>query len=148
MSNVNLGYWQADGECLKYKIRLDGVDATDYVCRTCCALHNILLHVYDIIKEWDGAPGQFDEEDMHNIPFALQRFTGFTELRSYDTFVMGCGQSIDNDINDNSRSFSSLETTTSKVNKEILRENINNFIKLPMDSFQNKLIDHFDILFK
>ena len=100
---------------LKSGVRLHGVDATDHIWRTCCALHNMLLDVDDYTEEWDGELGQFYEEDIHNIPFAIQRLIGSTELRNYDVSGMGCGQSTDVDVDDNTISYPSLETTTTNM---------------------------------
>ena len=79
------------GRILKSGILLYGVDSTDHTWKTCCALHNILLHVDGYTEEWDSELGIFDVEDVHNLPFALQRLTGPTELRNYDISSMGCG---------------------------------------------------------
>lgn len=108
----------------------------------------VTLQVDGCTEEWDGELGQFYEEDLHNIPFALQRLVGFTELQNYDTFGMDCGKSINNCIDDDSRAFPLLETTTNKMHDEISMNMINDVHKLPMDLFRNKLIEHFDMLFQ
>ena len=76
---------------LKIGGHLFGVDEIDHIWKPCCALHNILLHIDGYTEEWDGGLGQFDKEDIHNVPSALQRLIGFTELQNYDTSGMGCG---------------------------------------------------------
>ena len=38
---------------LKCGIRLHGVEATDKVWRTCCALHNMLLEADGLSAEWN-----------------------------------------------------------------------------------------------
>ena len=61
---------------------------------------------------------------------------------------MGYGVSIDNNIDDNSRDLPLVEITANKVHDDFSRTLINNVHKLPIDFFRNKLIAHFNILFK
>ena len=58
---------------LKSGIRLHGVDVADNIWKTYYALHNMMLHVDGYTEEWDDVLGQFDVEDMQNMPFAIQR---------------------------------------------------------------------------
>lgn len=101
---------------LKNGICLHRVDVVDHIWKTCCALHNMLLHV-----------------------------DGYTELRNYDTSDIGCGVTID-DVN--SIVHLAVTTTLDNVHDDFSRTSINDIYKLPMNLFCNKLIDHFDILFK
>ena len=85
---------------------------------------------------------------MQNMHFAIQRIFGTTELRNYGPSSMGCGKLNDDDIDDNSCAIPSLDTTTNILHDEFTRNTINDVHKLPMDLFRNKLIQHFDILFR
>lgn len=49
-------------------------------------------------------------EDICYISFVLQRLTGSTELQNYDISGIGCGEPIDNDIDENSRALQLVET--------------------------------------
>ena len=73
---------------------------------------------------------------------------GNMQLRNSDSSGMGCGHSMNNDVDDNTNNRCPQETTTNKDHDEFSRQNINNVHKLPMDLFRMKLIEHFDILFQ
>lgn len=75
----------------------------------------------------------------------LLHVNGYTELRNYDTSDIGCGVAID-DVN--STVHLAVTTTLDNVHDDFSRTSINDIYKLPMNLFCNKLIDHFDILFK
>lgn len=68
----------------------------DRVFKTCCALHNQLLHMDGLDARWgDGIPshwqgeeGDFDEEDL---PLVFRRMSGVTPTT--DTSGMGTGRS-------------------------------------------------------
>jgi DDE superfamily endonuclease len=63
---------------LKTGIRLEGANAADDIWHTCCALHNMLLEVDGMDKEWnsewDGVLGKNDPREMERMaPFAIRR---------------------------------------------------------------------------
>ena len=60
---------------LKAGIRVHGVNSTDKIGMTCCALHNLLIDVDSLSEEWNEELGLYDKEDGpgENRPFALQR---------------------------------------------------------------------------
>jgi len=67
---------------LKTGIRLQGSEAADRVWLTCCALHNMLLNIDGLDKEWEaGVPSDWEGELGRNdadecrqyAPFAIQR---------------------------------------------------------------------------
>ena len=51
--SIMKGRWRI----LKSGIHLHGVDVADNIWKTCCALHNMLLHVDGYTEEWDGDLG-------------------------------------------------------------------------------------------
>jgi Plant transposon protein len=77
---------------LKTGIRLHGQQPADKIFRTCCALHNWLLNVDGLDKQWEnGVPsiwegelGHHDLSDVNrHIPHPLRRILSRTELVRY-----------------------------------------------------------------
>ena len=129
---------------LKAGIRFHGVEITDNIWMTCCALHNLLLEVDGVTGQWDGDNGCFDfENESERLPFALQRLRNPSDQRNYDTSGMGPGvgngeedsQVIPNDCN-------------RPIFDEVFPEVINEVNLLSAEIFRKKLVEHFDILFK
>jgi hypothetical protein len=59
---------------LKAGIRVHGVDSTDNIWMTCCAIHNMLLEIDGLTEYWSGQLGLFDfDKNSEKISFALQR---------------------------------------------------------------------------
>ena len=131
---------------MKTGIRCHGVDVTDKVWKTCCALHNILLEKDGLSHEWSGALGEFDfDEETEEIPFALQRLSSPSERRQYDNSGMGPGL-----INDENPSDISVIPPVPILcgQTAVCLNDINNVHQLSMDLFRKKLIVHFNILFQ
>jgi hypothetical protein len=92
---------------LKTGIRLHGVESTDKIWATCCALHNWLLEVDGLDDEWQGGVssdwesemGLHDPEDVtHYIPpAAIARLNATAQVspRHYDASGMGAGDDRD-----------------------------------------------------
>ena len=84
---------------LKPVSRLHGVDVTDKIWLTCCALHGLLLDKDGKSVKWDGETGLSDfDDESDNIPFALRRLNNGSLMRNYDTSRIG--PSITNDEED------------------------------------------------
>ena len=129
---------------LKAGVRCHGVDVTDKIWKTCCALHNVLLEKDGLSHEWSGALGEFDfDEETDEIPFALQRLSSPSERRQYDDSGMGPGVLHDEDDGD-----ISVIPPAPILFGAVRPDDINNVHQISMDVFQNKLIEHFDILFQ
>jgi len=78
---------------LKTGIRLQGMEVTNKIWKTCCALHNWLLEVDGMDGEWMGAIGQHDQLDiMQHVPLALQQQQPGFDPRSYDVSRHGIWQ--------------------------------------------------------
>ena len=124
---------------LKAGISCHGVDITDEIWMTCCALHNMLLDKDGLSEEWEGELGEFYwNKKSENIPFAIQRLHTTSERRKYDTSGMGPGLSTNDDI-----AYVDVDNSI-----KISPETINFVHQLPMDTFRARLIEHLDILFK
>ena len=77
------GRWR----CLKYGIRLRGHKTCDQVWLTCCALHNMLLEVDGLSKQWkNGVKSDWETEldDFESLPFAMKRLCEPGTKRNYD----------------------------------------------------------------
>jgi hypothetical protein len=113
---------------LKYGIRSGNIAHCDKVWLTCCALHNKLLFIDGLHKNWEsGAKSYYeDKRTESSVPFAidrLNRIQGNSEIRSRQIYAT---------------SFFDKYTIN---NKRIIS-------KMPLKIFQERLIHHFDIRFK
>ena len=126
---------------LKHPIRLRGVETTDKVWRTCCALHNMLLESDGLNTEWtEGVPAGnasiLDGSISSTAPFAISRLHNTTQIC---TPHVSCES-----YTDSTRSTSSTEDAIMEVS--FINENI--VRNMSHTLFQKKLIKHFDICFK
>ncbi len=130
---------------LKTGIRLQGLDNTDNIWLTCCALHNWLLEVDGLDGEWDGAMGQLEAVDvLHHAPFAMQRLSLGFDPRDYDESGLGPGEDRIG------REVEMLTVNDTVDNNDEPEQNgaYFNIRHLGLTYFRRKLIEHFDILFK
>ena len=92
---------------LKAGVRLYGVEATDKVWLTCCALHNWLLDIdgldevwengilVKVTSEWLGDLGDHDFEGVSpEVPNAIVRLSTNLDPRKYDSSAMGPGEDV------------------------------------------------------
>ena len=120
---------------IKVGIRGHGVNETDDIWKTCCALHNILLDKDGLSQEYDGELDEFDFDDQsEKIPFAIQRLNSNVERRRYDLSR--------NELDIEHHDVSEIKTL---LTTDVSCDSMNYVHKLPMDLFKNKLIEHFSI---
>ena len=74
----------------------------------------------------------------------MQRLNNLSLRRSYDTSGMGCGDAIDDDAD----FLQPFTFANDHMLSDISVNGINNVHQLTCDSFRNKLIENFYILFK
>jgi hypothetical protein len=112
---------------LKNGIRLGSISRCDQVWRTCCALHNRLLFIDELDKGWDIATEINDPEDLETeVPFAIDRLH-------------------DNPSQSNTSNHTKYpETFFNKYTINGKRK----VSSMPLKVFQERLIHHFDIMFK
>lgn len=145
------GRWRV----LRYGIKLWGINNTDKVWLTCCALHNWLLEVDGLANGWEnGAKSYWESEpdNQHDIPFAIKRLRNPAKSRNMnmqlrDLSGMGCG----NDVQSVSIDDLDVETDMMERSEEI--ELIKTKGRIPiknlsLDYFRSKLIRHFNIAFQ
>ena len=129
------GHWKI----LKAGIHYHSVDVADEIWMTCCALHNMLLEKDGLSEEWYGELGEFYwNEESENIPSEIQRLYTASERRKYDSSGMGPGSIINDDV-----AYVDVDNAT-----DISSDTINFVHQLLIDTFRDRLIEHFDILFK
>ena len=135
---------------MKAGIRLHGIPAEDDIWMTCCALHNMLLSVDGLTEEWAGREGEFDfDPQSERVSFALQRLANPTEQINYDTSGMGSGFNnlVDNEEIENGDDSTNIHLNISEEEVDRISTFGINYVKnLSADVFQQKLIEHFDIL--
>ncbi len=86
---------------LKAGVRIHGVDGVDEVWFTCCALHNWLLDIDGLNREWDngvptsdwkGTMGDMDFKGLHDgVAHTIARLSTNLNPQNYDTLGMGPG---------------------------------------------------------
>jgi hypothetical protein len=145
---------------LKTGIRLHGIEATDKVWLTCCALHNFLLEADGLHAQWgDGVPSEWAGElgnhnsgDVrdHAPPFAIERLNSPAARRSYDMSGMGVGNDRDEDESE-SRTAAGQDTMTGPQPADGSVRPANGSVRrvrdLSLEYFRGKLVEHFNILF-
>ena len=128
---------------LRYGIRFHTIENCDKMWLTCCALHNLLLDVDGLDKNWNNSPTSDWERfysqnrgDDYNLwletPFAISRLNHNFALNEDE----------DSDDTDNDTNITSLSFEKYTVNgKRIVHE-------MPLTLFRKCLVQHFDIKFK
>ena len=113
---------------LKYGIRSASIEHCDKVWLTCCALHNKLLFVDGLHKNWEsGAKSYYeDKSTTTEVPFAIQRL-------NRDQIGQDDGM---------------LNTNDTTIFDEYTVDNKRIVSKMPLHLFQDRLVHHFDIRFK
>lgn len=135
---------------LQTGVRLHGVEAADAIWLTCCALHNMLLHVDGLSErwmeghksDWEGEMGRNDAGEMHKWgPVALQRIQSEQFLQSFGS-------------REHELSVQQVRIDDENISGELDRGTSNSTTdgsiavnSLSYEEFQHRLIQHFDIKF-
>ena len=138
---------------LKAGIRLHGVNAADNVWLTCCALHNWLLETDGYSLPWDGELGLHDINDgTIKVPYVLSRLQNGVSQRQYDSSGMGPGliENLEDLSNKDDQTIFQeyADEAQNVVNVQVNCAHHNNVHELSSDVMREKLITHFNILFK
>lgn len=124
---------------LKTPIRVHGVETVDKIWKTCCALHNRLLEVDGLDKDWGPGVRSDWEGSLGRVPFAIERLHNtHRSARHRDNNGMGVG--TDEDVVG--------ATVNESCTTEVSKTGINLVRNLSQSTFRAKLIKHFDISFK
>jgi Plant transposon protein len=149
---------------LKTGIRLHGIEATDNIWLTCCALHNFLLEEDGLNANWESGISIWEtpsysnhsSADIHNhAPEYVRRHFSNVQI---DLSGMGPGN------DDQWNKGNTISTPTDSVgnvdelNQNVMDDNGNpddtistdgiNVNSLTLEKFREQLIEHFDILFE
>jgi hypothetical protein len=137
---------------LKTGVRLHGIEATDKIWLTCCALHNFLLEEDGLDEQWkNGVPSDWEGDlglhssadvSDHAPAFALQRLHSPEERRAYDTSGHGVGSDRDIVAPDNQSN-----DDTSSEDPVVGSQGVRYVPKLSYNFFRSRLVEHFDIRF-
>ena len=116
---------------LRYGVRMGHIKNVDEIWLTCCALHNKLLFIDGLDKNWDvTGKSSGDDDNMNEVtnnqPFSISRLN-----RNLSRFA--------NDDNN---------TIHESIFKEYTINGKRVVNKMPLDLFRQCLINHFDIRFK
>lgn len=131
---------------LKTGISLHGIEATDKIWKTCCALHNFLLEEDEGDKAWEvsnylGADGHHDHADVMNYLGATSQENVNRGRSEFDSSGMGAGTDV-----------GGVQSTPLPAVQEPEVENDvpgpTQVCKMDLPSFKSKLINHFDIMWK
>jgi DDE superfamily endonuclease len=151
---------------LKTGIRLHGIEVTDEIWMTCCALHNWLLDIDGLDDKWQGGvPSDWESElglhDMEDTarfvpPAALARLNARQlSARHYDMSGMGPGEdqdTIEEDEQDASEAGQGFYVENATIGGHIVNGvcvgGVRVVRKLPRDFFRRKLVEHHDILWR
>jgi hypothetical protein len=131
---------------LKTGIRQQGMEVTNKIWKTCCALHN---EVDGIDGEGMGAIGQHDQLDiMQHAPLALQQLQLGFDPRSYDVSGIGYGDDYCN-VTATMEMVNVTKQNSDVVQNENDEASTVRIVRyLSLQYFRKKLIEHFDIMFK
>ena len=117
---------------LRYGIRLRSISKCDAVWKTCCALHNRLLFVDGLHKDW--ATGERSDWEVTNAKHEAKTVGKFAINRLNKMPSVPCNN---------------LPTEGGKANLDQYVVNGRRVVrKIPFDIFQRCLIEHFDIRFQ
>lgn len=144
------GRWRV----LKTGICLQGEEIVDRIWLTCCALRNWLLEIDGLDEEWCdvvatniwlGDLGRHDFEGLpDNIPNAIARISTNLEPRNYDVSGMGVGEDV--------TEFHPVELDLPLSGEQLDRTNMVGDVRrvrhLGLGFFRQKLVKHFDILWR
>jgi hypothetical protein len=122
---------------LKTGIPLHGIEATDKIWLTCCALHNFLLEEDGLDGPW-GANQYMSGMGEHELS-DVRHFVGENASATYDTSGIGPGTDY---------YYASSGPDTDQM-AEVAHDMSSNHIRhLTREQFRNKLIKHFDVQWK
>ena len=131
---------------LKSGITIHGIEATDQIWMTCCALHNFLLEEDGLDDRWDmnkymESLGHHDDHDIRRFLETCNGRVSQTQ-RQFDTSDMGAGSDVQRNCSTNAES---------QESDGVPEPNPNGAIKvqtLSLPYFRQKLIQNFDILWE
>ena len=132
---------------LKSGVRLHGVEATDRIWMTCCALHNMLLRDDGLHTDWEGGSvsdwqGELGLHSAGDVREHVGDFGTDSTLAGYDTAGMGVGNDVvvnaDNTVNNSGVGIQEGTVPTGSEGPRVVRQ-------LDFEFFRGRVIENFDI---
>jgi hypothetical protein len=148
---------------LKTGVCLHGVEATDKIWLTCCALHNYFLELDGLDETWEsglpsdwlGEVGEHNSLDVHQycpsaVSLLLTPYEGHEAKRRYGTSGMGAGSDRlpDCDMEENVNVEQEMEEGEDVIPGFVPNDNDYSpriVANLSFDYFQKKLVENFSI---
>jgi hypothetical protein len=134
---------------LKTGVRVHGVEATDKIWLTCCAMHNFVLEADGLHEQWDnGVPSDWEGDlgchsprDVNTfLPPALSRALRPDQMSEYDTSGMGPGNDHEANMD--------VEPDPDLGDDPALGDKTTRIVRhLSLNYFRKKLVEHFSIRF-
>lgn len=136
---------------LKIGIRLKKIDSVDQLWCTCCALHNMFLEADGLNDSWEeGMPSEWEGELGYHSDSDISNFTNINDS-ALDMSGMGAGNDMmletDNDFTTNNDIEPNI-VDPETVLPIIAPDPVVDIRNIKYDNFREKLIEHFDIMFK
>ena len=131
---------------LKYGVQFHGILNCDMVWLTCCALYNYLLDVDGLDVQWDDGV-LCDIKDGNNtkdVPYAIRKMLNPIGATDIDFSGIGPG----NDCKADSDCPSDNEVVEETMDAVRYPDGSRNVTDLSFSYFREKLIIHFNIMFK
>jgi len=136
---------------LRYGVRLYGIEKTDQVWMTCCALHNMLLQFDGLVKGWENGVKSVWEEEVDqkaDLPFALQRLMKPGTSRNYDLSGTGFGDDYRTCRLHVHRDTLISDNATPVTNEMLDNITMKSVRQMSLQKFRDKLTTHFNIAFE
>ena len=145
---------------LKTGIPLHGIEVCDRVWFTCCALHNFLLEEDGLDGEWGATRYHLDVEESSHDKDDVRAFFGtkfwstsekaIAAIATHDSSGMGPGSDKhDKGGEDDESDEDDDDDSGSGVQQPIVdTDGCIRVHSLTLESFRNRLINHFDILWR
>jgi hypothetical protein len=146
---------------LKTGVRIQGTAGCDAIWKTCCALHNWLLEADGLDSNWEngvqqsaycGPLGQFDPADpASQTAFAAYRLQNPAAARNFDLSGMSPGDDAFTTAQEEQEEEAPTEEAESEEGEAPSGETgtaTRVVRKLKLSYFRERLIEHFDILWR
>ena len=151
-AECTIGILKGRFRILKTGIRLEGPQTADNVWLTCCALHNLLLEVDGLDKEWEhGISSDWEGELGNNDPDEIRLFAPMAIQRLVNPEMFGSREhERASELPQPLLGIEEEEEEEEEDATEVPRQDEDGATvvnALHYDEFRKKLVTHFDIAF-
>ena len=127
-------FWNCEGSllCLRHSVRTKSIEICDDICKTCCALHNMLLITYSGHKNWESsACSNWESINAKSEKWNERKF----EMNRLNNPRVGCRE--EDIVQSDDYNLDECEVINTWISR-----------MMPIEIFQSKLIEYFDMWFK